>query len=132
MIHTFFVILRLFFHKLSVTLNTLLPKLGKTLHTSIVKFLASSWKHITKTLFQFVVICKTVSRKYILYRDKEAVVRGCQIWTVSKMGKNNPTYFCNRLTYAQAGARLDIVMKEKDVFHVSVRMDSTDALLKFV
>jgi hypothetical protein len=32
----------------------------------------------------------------------------------------------------QAGVRLGIVMKEKDVFHVVVRTDSTDVLLWFV
>jgi hypothetical protein len=32
----------------------------------------------------------------------------------------------------QAGVRLGIVVKEKDVFHVSVRANSTYVLLQFV
>jgi hypothetical protein len=34
--------------------------------------------------------------------------------------------------YAEAGMRPGIVMKEKTVFHVSVRTNPTGALLKFV
>jgi hypothetical protein len=39
--------------------------------------------------------------------------------------------FCDCLTCAQAGARPGIVVKEKDVFHVSIRMNCTVALLQF-
>jgi hypothetical protein len=47
-----------FFHKVSVIFNTLLPTLSKTLYTIVVKFPSSTSKHATKTMFQFVVICK--------------------------------------------------------------------------
>jgi hypothetical protein len=56
------------------------------------------------------------------------VVDGCQIWAVSSMGKNRPTHSCDCVTCAQAGAGLGIVVKEKDVFHVSIRSNSTDML----
>jgi hypothetical protein len=59
------------------------------------------------------------------------VFGGCQVWAVSRMGKNSPPHFCDCLTCAQAGVRPGIVVKEKDVFHVSVRTNSTDALLQF-
>jgi hypothetical protein len=57
---------------------------------------------------------------------------GRQIWAVSRMGKNGPSHSCDCLTCAQAGVRLGIVVKEKDVFHVSVRTNYTDVLLQFV
>jgi hypothetical protein len=56
----------------------------------------------------------------------------CQIWAVSRMGKNSPHNFCDCLTCAQAGVRPGIVVKEKDVFRVSVRTNCTDALSQFV
>jgi hypothetical protein len=48
------------------------------------------------------------------------------------MGKNSLSYFCNCLTRVQAGVRPIIVVKEKDIFHVLFRMNSTDVLLQFV
>jgi hypothetical protein len=45
-------VVRLFFHKVSIIFNTLLPTLSKTLYTNVVKLTAM------KTLCQFVVICK--------------------------------------------------------------------------
>jgi phage gp46-like protein len=59
-------------------------------------------------------------------------VAGRQIWAVSRMEKNGPSYFCDCFTCSQAGVRLGIVVKEKDVFHVSVRANYTDVLLQFV
>jgi hypothetical protein len=41
--------------------HTLLPTLSKTLYTSVVKFPASTLDHITKSLFQYFIICKMVS-----------------------------------------------------------------------
>jgi hypothetical protein len=38
------------------------------------------------------------------------VVIGCQIWAVSRMGKNSPSHFCDCLTCAQVGVRPGIVM----------------------
>jgi hypothetical protein len=61
MIYTSVAVMRLFFHKVSVIFNTLLPTLSKMLYTSVVKFPASNLEHIMKTLFQFIVICKMVS-----------------------------------------------------------------------
>jgi hypothetical protein len=49
MIHTSFAIMGLFFHKISVTFNTLLQMLSKVLYTSVVKFPASTLEHIMKT-----------------------------------------------------------------------------------
>jgi hypothetical protein len=54
---------------------------------------------------------------------------------VSGTGKNShPIFaiFCDCLTYAQASVGPGIVVKEKDVFRVSVRMCSTDAPSQFV
>jgi GMP synthase PP-ATPase subunit len=60
MIRTSFTVMRLFFHK-TVIFNTLLPLLSKMLYINVVKFFASTLEHISKTLFQFVVICKMAS-----------------------------------------------------------------------
>jgi hypothetical protein len=49
------------------------------------------------------------------------------------MGKNSPSHFCSYLTLVlQAGVRPGIVVKEKDVFDVSVRNNFTVALSQFV
>jgi hypothetical protein len=61
MIHTSLAIMSLFFHKVSVIFNTLLPTLSKTLYTNVLKFPASTSERIAKTLFQFVVICQMPS-----------------------------------------------------------------------
>jgi hypothetical protein len=53
-----FAIMRLFFHKVYVIFNILLPTLSITLYINAVKFPASTSEHITKTLFHFFVICK--------------------------------------------------------------------------
>jgi hypothetical protein len=50
-----------------------------------------------------------------------------QIWAVSRMAKNGLSHFFDHLTCAQAGVRSGIFMKEKDVFHILVRMNSVDA-----
>jgi hypothetical protein len=51
---------------------------------------------------------------------------------VSRMGKNSPSHFCDCLTCAQVGVRPGIVLKEKDVFHVSVGTNSAGALSQIV
>jgi hypothetical protein len=56
------------------------------------------------------------------------VVEVCRIWAVSRMGKNSSSRFCDCIICAQAGVRLGIVVKEKDVCHVSVRANCTGAL----
>jgi hypothetical protein len=61
MIQTPFAIMRLFFYKVSITFNILLPTLRKILYTRVVKFSTSTSGHIMKTLFQFVIICKMAS-----------------------------------------------------------------------
>jgi hypothetical protein len=122
-----------YFSTVSAIFNILLPTLIKTLYTNVVKFPASTHHNqITQTLFQFVVICKMSSTQCITYMVKQAVVGGCQVWAVSRMGKNSPSHFCDCLKFAQAGVRLSIVMKEKGVLHVSVRPNSTDELSQFV
>jgi hypothetical protein len=52
----------------------------------------------------------------MLYRAKQVVVRGCQIWTVSRMGRNSPSHFYDCLTCAQAGVSPGIVRKEAGNF----------------
>jgi hypothetical protein len=52
----------------------------------------------------------------------------CQIWAMSRLGKKRLFHFCDCLTCEQASVRLGIAVKEKEVFHVSVRTTSTDAL----
>jgi hypothetical protein len=56
------------------------------------------------------------------------VVGECQIWAVSRMGKKTSSNFSDCPTCAQAGVRLGVVVKEKDVFHVWVRTNCMDAL----
>jgi hypothetical protein len=51
---------------------------------------------------------------------------------VSWTGKNSPSHFCDCLMCVQPGVRPGIVMKEKDVFHVLARINSTVVLLQFV
>jgi hypothetical protein len=87
-IHISFKMMRLFFHEVSVNLNTLLPTLSKTLH-------------IMETLFQFVVICKMAPRECVPYRAKLVAVGGCQVWAVSRTGKNSPSHFC-KLVWGRA------------------------------
>jgi hypothetical protein len=53
--------MRLFFHKVSIIFNTLLPTMSKTLYANVVTIPASASEHITKTVFQFIVICKMAS-----------------------------------------------------------------------
>jgi hypothetical protein len=67
-----------------------------------------------------------------LYRAQQVVVAECQIRAVRRMGKNSPSYFCRCLACAQVGVRPFIVVKEKDVFHVPIRTNFTDALSHFV
>jgi hypothetical protein len=45
------------------------------------------------------------------------VVRGCQIWAVSRIRKKSPSHFCDCLTCVQADVRPGTVVKEKDDFH---------------
>jgi hypothetical protein len=46
-IHTSFISMRIFLHKVSVIFNTLLPTFSKTLYTRVVKSPASTSEHIT-------------------------------------------------------------------------------------
>jgi hypothetical protein len=59
-------------------------------------------------------------------------VGGCQMWAVSRTGKSSPSHFCYCLKCSKAGVRPGIVVTEKDVFHISVRTNSADALTQFV
>jgi hypothetical protein len=51
---------------------------------------------------------------------------------VGRMGKNSPSSFCDCLTCTEAGVRPGIVVKVKDVFHVSLRTNFAVALSHFV
>jgi hypothetical protein len=57
----------------------------------------------------------------MFYKAKQLVVGGCQIWAVRRIVKNSPSNFCDLVTCAQGGVRPRIVVKEKGVFHASVR-----------
>jgi hypothetical protein len=59
-------------------------------------------------------------------------VGGCQIWAVSRMGKNSPSCVCDYLTCAQACVRPDLIVNEKCVFRVSFRTIAKVALSQFV
>jgi hypothetical protein len=48
-----------------------------------------------------------------------------------QVGENSPSHFYDYLTCALPGVRLCIVVKEKDVCHVSVRTNCADALQFF-
>jgi hypothetical protein len=50
MIHTSFAVMMLFFHKVSVIFNTVLPTSSTKLYTIVAKFPASTSEHIAKTL----------------------------------------------------------------------------------
>jgi hypothetical protein len=67
----------------------------------------------------------------MLHRTKQLVVRRCQTWVMSRMGKNSPSHFCDCLMYAQTDARQSTVMKKKGVFHVLTRTNSMDAMSQF-
>jgi hypothetical protein len=51
---------------------------------------------------------------------------------VSGMWRNSSSSFCVCPTFAQAVVRSGIVVKEKDVFHISVRTNCANALSQFV
>jgi hypothetical protein len=61
MIRTSFAIMRLYFHKVFILFSTFLPVLSNTLYNSAVKLPASTSEHITRTFFEFFVICKMAS-----------------------------------------------------------------------
>jgi hypothetical protein len=109
-VYTYFAIMRLFFHKVSVIFNTCLPTFSTTLYTRLQNSLPQIRNKTRKRNFSSLLPAK------------------CQIWAFSSLGKTSQFNFCDCLTCAQAGVRLGIVVKEKDVFHVSVRMNCTDAL----
>jgi hypothetical protein len=71
MFHTPPAIMRLFFHKVFIIFNTLLPMLSKMLYTGVVKFPDSTSTCVAKTLFQFFVSCKMASTQRFLYRARE-------------------------------------------------------------
>jgi hypothetical protein len=129
MIHAYFTIMKLFFHKVSVICTILMPPPCKTLYTYAIRFPVSTHhKHFVsiRSLLQNGVHVAH------LYKAKQAVDAGCQIWAVSRMGRNSPPHFYHCITCARAAVRSGIVVKEKDVFRVSVSANSTDAMMRFV
>jgi hypothetical protein len=131
MIHKSFSIMRLFFHSFPSIFNTFLLTLCKTLYTNAVKFPASTSEHVTKT---FSIRCHLQNGIHVLhpFQGQTGGSRRVPVWAVSGMGMNSPSHFCDCLTCAQAGVRPSIVVKEKDVFHFSVRMNSSDVFSQFV
>jgi hypothetical protein len=106
--------------------------LSKTLYTSVVKFPASTSEHIMKTLFQFVAMCKMLSHVANTLQGQTGCSRRMPDVGCEQDGEEHRRLrFCDCLTRA-AGVRPGIVVKEKDVFHVSVRTNSTEALSQFV
>jgi hypothetical protein len=61
-----FVIMRLFLHKVSVILNTLLPTLRTTLYNSVAKFIASNLGHITMVTRELQTSCDKASAQFVL------------------------------------------------------------------
>jgi len=70
--------LRLFFHKFSLIISTLVPSLRETLYAARVKLLADG-RSSSRTLFQLCVEVrsKTAFAKPILQRAKKMEVGGC-------------------------------------------------------
>jgi hypothetical protein len=63
---TLFTKLRLFFHKVSFTINTLFPPLRQTLYAGRVKLFAEASVLVTHAVFQLIVVRKTASSERIL------------------------------------------------------------------
>jgi hypothetical protein len=61
---------RLFFHKISFNIITLFPTLCETLYAGYIKLFAEALELFMRTVFQFVVICKTVSSECVLQGAK--------------------------------------------------------------
>jgi hypothetical protein len=121
MIYASFPMMRLFFHKYPSfsTFNTLFPTLSTMLYTGVVKFPALLRSGSRKLFFSSLSSAKWLphSENLFLHRIKQVTVGRCQMWAVSRLGKNSASHFCDCLTRVRPG----IVVKEKDVFHVSVR-----------
>jgi hypothetical protein len=64
--HTFFAVMRLFFHKVSVIFNTLLSVLSKMLSTRVVKLPVSTSEHITSSTRKLLTNCDNASAEFIL------------------------------------------------------------------
>jgi hypothetical protein len=80
--------LRLFFHKVSFTINTLFLPLWEMLHTSLVKLFAEESELFMCAVFQLIVFCKMASSVVILQEAKEMGVYGCWIGTVGRIKKS--------------------------------------------
>jgi hypothetical protein len=115
LIHTSFCNYQAILHQFEDTL----PTLSEMLCTSVVKFPASTSEHIRKIAFNLLSSAKwRPSSACILYRGKQEVPAGCEVWAVSRTGK--------KVHVCASCVRLGIVVKEKEVFHVSVRKNCTD------
>jgi hypothetical protein len=69
MIRTSFATEATFLRKLSVSFNTLLPTLNKTLHTTVVKFPASTSDHITSGARKL-TNCDNASAEFVLLKHE--------------------------------------------------------------
>jgi hypothetical protein len=108
--------MKLLSHKVSVICNAFLTSLSKTLYTNVAN-------HVN-----FVpVLCHPQNGVHVVQPLQDQTGGSRRVADVSrKQGrKNTPSHFCD------GGVRPGIVVKEKDVFSVSVRVNSTDALSQF-
>jgi hypothetical protein len=119
MIHTPFGIMTLFFHKVSVIFNALLPTLSKTLYVQI-------WS----TSQNSVSVCCHV---------QNGVHAAQRLHAQTGVSQRAPDVGCKQDGEEQSvpflrlpDVRLGIVVKEKDVFHVSVMTNCTEVLSQFV
>jgi hypothetical protein len=131
MIHTSFAVVRLLFHK-DYHFNTLCQHWVRCCISVLKNSVPRLQSTLQKFSFSLLSSAKRACMYYILYRAKQMIVGECQIWAVSRMGKNNRFCFCDCLKCVQVGVRLGNIMKEKDIFYVLVRINSTDTLSQFV
>jgi hypothetical protein len=126
-----FTIMRQFFHKVSFISNMLLPTLIKTLYISAVKFPAST--HYENFVSIRCHLQNGIQVVHSLKGQRRGSGRVPDLGCEQKGEEESiPFFFCDYLAGAQAGVRPSIFVKEKDVFHVSVRKSSTDELSQFV
>ena len=81
-------------HTVLFVINTLIPRLCEMLYARHIKFLAAVPELFKHTVFQAVIVCKTVSSKCILQEAKNLEVGGCSIKIVVRMWENSPMHCC--------------------------------------
>jgi hypothetical protein len=126
MIHTYFTTMRLFSQKVSVIFNTPLPMSSKTLYTNAAKLRASSREHHDKFVS---VRCHLQNGVHVVHPlqgqtgdSRRAPALGCE-----QGGEEQCIPFLRLQHVCASWCEASIVVKEKDVCHVSVRTNSTEA-----